>query len=30
MRERREGKRRPVKLRKRAPGARHHAESSDG
>jgi predicted tellurium resistance membrane protein TerC len=30
MRERREGKRRPVKLRKRAPGARHNAESSDG
>jgi len=30
MRERREGKRRPLKLRKRAPGARHNAESSDG
>jgi predicted tellurium resistance membrane protein TerC len=30
MRERREGKRRPVRLRKHAPGARDHAESGDG
>ena len=30
MREKREGKRRPVKLRKSAPGARDHPDSGDG
>jgi len=30
MREKREGKRRPVKLRKHAPGARDHPDSGDG